>query len=110
MANINELMEGWGFGKQTTIGTANSFLKPSDPAGQRFHDHCSAISARAQRFPFDSLQRFAPGQFHRLGVAAKGDPFEFPHDNRQIGVAQLSDERFVYFFQYQFLRWSVVRD
>ena len=23
MANINELMEGWGFGKQTAIGTAN---------------------------------------------------------------------------------------
>ena len=25
MANINELMEGWGFGKQTAIGTANTF-------------------------------------------------------------------------------------
>ena len=24
MANINELMEGWGFGKQTAIGTANA--------------------------------------------------------------------------------------
>ena len=24
MANINELMEGWGFGKQTAIGTANT--------------------------------------------------------------------------------------
>ena len=23
MANINELMDGWGFGKQTAIGTAN---------------------------------------------------------------------------------------
>jgi hypothetical protein len=24
MANINELMEGWGFGEQTAIGTANT--------------------------------------------------------------------------------------
>ena len=24
MASINELMEGWGFGKQTAIGTANT--------------------------------------------------------------------------------------
>ena len=24
MANVNELMEGWGFGKQTAIGTANA--------------------------------------------------------------------------------------
>ena len=29
MANINELMEGWGFGKQTAIGTANA----SRPSG-----------------------------------------------------------------------------
>ncbi len=24
MANINELLNGWGFGKQTAIGTANA--------------------------------------------------------------------------------------